>query len=68
MLGLVRSKYLPGGLHGSEGLLSSCCLQSCLVQEANTPALSSLLDVPWGSDPAFFIVWNRFRQLSCVSS
>ena len=29
----------------------------------NTPALLSLLDGPWGSDPAFFIIWNRFRQL-----
>ena len=23
----------------------------------------NLLDAPWGSDPAFFIIWNRFRQL-----
>ena len=29
----------------------------------NTPALLSLLDGPWGSDPAFFIIWYRFRQL-----
>ena len=29
----------------------------------NTPALLSLLDAPWGSDPAFIIIWNRFRQL-----
>ena len=29
----------------------------------NTPALLNLLDGPWGSDPAFFIIWNRFRQL-----
>ena len=29
----------------------------------NTPALLSLLDAPCGSDPAFFIIWNRFRQL-----
>ena len=29
----------------------------------NTPALLSLLDGPWGSDPAFFIIWSRFRQL-----
>ena len=43
MLGLVRSKYLPGGLHGCEGagvsvtalaLFSCCYFQSCLVQEA----------------------------------
>ena len=29
----------------------------------NTPALLSLLDGPWVSDPAFFTIWNRFRQL-----
>ena len=29
----------------------------------NTPALLSLLDAPYGSDPAFFIIWSRFRQL-----
>ena len=23
----------------------------------------SLVDGPWGSDPAFFIIWSRFRQL-----
>ena len=29
----------------------------------NTLALLSLLDGPWGSDPALFIIWNCFRQL-----
>ena len=48
MLVMVRSKYLPGGL------FCDC---------HNTPALLSLLDGPWGSDPAFFIIWSRFRQL-----
>ena len=34
----------------------------------NTPALLSLLDAPCGSDPAFFIIWSRFRQLGrCLS-
>ena len=28
-----------------------------------TLALLSLFDGPWGSDPAFFIIWSRFRQL-----
>ena len=28
----------------------------------STLALLFLLDHPWGSDPAFFIIWNRFRQ------
>ena len=75
MLGLVRSKYLPGGLHGCEGAaVSVTALGSCRSAIARavwskklpmttTPALLSLLDSPWGSDPAFFIIWSRFRQL-----
>ena len=31
------------------------------------PDLLGLLDGPWGSDPAFFIIRNRFRQLSALS-
>ena len=75
MLGLVRSKYLPGGLHGCEGAAVSVtalasfragvsrAVWSKKLPMTNTPALLSLLDAPWGSDPAFFIIWNRFRQL-----
>ena len=75
MLGMVRSKHLPGGLHGCEGAaISVSALSSFLSAVAqavwskklsmtNTPALLSLLDGPWGSDPAFFIIWSRFRQL-----
>ena len=86
MLGMVRSKYLPGGLHGCEGAAVSVtalgsfrsaiarAVWSKKLPMTNTLALLSLLDGPWGSDPAFFIIWNRFRQLrrypasSCVSS
>ena len=75
MLGMVRSKYLPGGLHGCEGAAVSVTALSSFrsaisravwskkLPMTNTPALLSLLDGPWGSDPAFFIIWNRFRQL-----
>ena len=75
MLGMVRSKYLPGGLHGCEGAAVSvtalCSFRSAVARAVwskklpmtNTPALLSLLDGLWGSDPAFFIVWSRFRQL-----
>ena len=75
MLGMVRSKYLPGGLHVCEGAAVSVTALSsfrCAIARAvwskklpmtNTLALLSLLDGPWGSDPAFFIIWNRFRQL-----
>ena len=75
MLGMVRSKYLPGGLHGCEGAAVSVTALSSFrsaisravwskkLPMTNTPALLSLLDAPCGSDPAFFIIWNRFRQL-----
>ena len=75
MLGMVRSKYLPGGLHGCEGAAVSVTALSSFrsaisrvvwskkLPMTNTPALLSLLDGPWGSDPALFIIWSRFRQL-----
>ena len=75
MLGMVRSKYLPGGLHGGEGAAVSVTalgyFRSAIARAVwseklpmtNTPAILSLLDGPWGSNPAFFIIWNRFRQL-----
>ena len=75
MLGMVRSKYLPGGLHGCEGAAVSVTALSSFrsaiaravwsekLPMTSTPALLSLLDGPWGSDPAFFIIWSRFRQL-----
>ena len=71
----MRSKYLPGGLHGCEGAavpvtaLSSFrsaiarAVWSQKLPMTNTSALLSLLDGPWGSDPAFFTISNRFRQL-----
>ena len=83
MLGMVRSKYLPGGLHGCEGAAVSVTALSSFrsaisravwskkLPMTNTPALLSLLDGPWGSDPAFFVIWNGFSSitaLSCVSS
>ena len=75
MLGMVRSKHLPDGLHGCEGAAVSVTALSSFrsaiaravwskkLPMTNTPALLSLLDAPWGSDPAFFIIWSRFRQL-----
>ena len=73
MLGMVCSKYVPGGgLHGCEGAAISVNALSAFraavaravwskkLPMTNTPALLSLLDGPYGSDPAF---WSRFRQL-----
>ena len=60
MLGLVRSKYLPGGLHGCEGAAFSVtalgsfrsavarAVWSEKLPMTNTPALLSLLGWPLG--------------------
>ena len=73
--GMVCSKCLRTGLHGCEVLLS---LNVHFVHSelrwhvqyglgsfpmTNTPALLSLPDVLGASDPAFFAIWSRFRQL-----
>ena len=75
MLGLVCSKCLPAGLHGCEGAPVSVSAFSAFrsavaravwskkLSMTNTPALLILLDGPWGSDPAFFVIWSRVRQL-----
>ena len=60
MLGMVRSKYLPSGLHGCEGAAVSVTALSSFrsaiaravwskkLHMTNTPALLSLLDAPLG--------------------
>ena len=71
---MVCSKYLPAGLHGCEGsalFVNALGAFWCAVARAvwskklitNSPALLSLLDGPWGSDAAFFVIWSRFGQL-----
>ena len=76
MLGMVRSKYLHGGLHGCEGAAISVgalgsfrsavarAVWSKKLPMTNTPALLSLLDGPWRSDPAFFFIWSRLRKIA----
>ena len=72
---VVRSMYLPAALHGIEAsLLASDSLRRlrsaiCKVvwsrrqPLANVGAVLSLLDGPTGCDPAFCVVWFRFRLL-----
>ena len=74
-LGLVRGKYLPAGLHAAEGSYVSsssisalraaivCSVWSSKMPLANAPALLNLLDGPVGVDPAFHIIWSRFRMM-----
>ena len=74
-LRVIRSMFIPGALHGIE---ASCLaeaslrkLRTALVKVvwsrrqslANTDAVLSLLDCPSGCDPAFCVVWFRFRML-----
>ena len=70
---IVRSMYLPAALHGIEAsLLASDSLRKlrssiCRVfwsrrqPMASVGAVLSLLDGPTGCDPAFCVVWFRFR-------
>ena len=72
---VVRSMYLPAALHGIEAsLLASDSLRmlrssihrvvwSRRQHMANVGAVLSLLDGPIGCDPAFCVVWFRFRLL-----
>ena len=70
---VVRSMYLPAALHGVESSLlaldslrklrSSICgvVWSRREPFASVGAVLSLLDGPTGCDPAFCVVWFRFR-------
>ena len=70
---VVRSMYLPTALHGIESsLLASDSLRKLrssicrVVWSRRQPTVSvgavlSLLDGPTGCDPAFCVVWFRFR-------
>ena len=72
---VVRSMYLPAALHGIEASLlasdSMRKLRSSIHKVvwsrrqplANVGAVLCLLDGPTGCDPAFCVVWFRFRLL-----
>ena len=74
-LGLVRGKYLPAGLHAAEASYVSSLSISALglplferfgpskMPLADAPAILNLLDGPVGVDPAFHIIWSRFRLM-----
>ena len=74
-LGLVRGKYLPAGLHAAEASYVSSssisAFRAAIVRAvwstemplASTPSTLNLLDGPVGVDPAFHIVWARYRMM-----
>ena len=74
-LGVLRSMFIPGALHGIEAsflaessvrkLRSAFCRVAWSRRQpiARVGAVLSLLDGPVGCDPAFCVVWFRFRQM-----
>ncbi len=74
-LGLIRGKFLPAGLHAAEASYVSSssisAFRAAIVRSvwstrmplANSPAILNLLDGPVDVDPAFYIVWSRFRMM-----
>ena len=74
-LGLVRGKFFPAGLHAAEAsyvsFSSISALRAAIVRAvwstkmplANTPAILNLLDGPFDVDPAFHVIWSRFRMM-----
>ena len=72
-LGLVRGTYLPAGLHAAEASYvsssSTSAFRAAVVRAvwsskmplANVPAILNLLDGPVDVDPAFHVIWSRFR-------
>ena len=74
-LGLVRGKYLQVGPHAVEASFVSAsfliAFRAAIVRSvwsgkmplANTPVVLNLLYGPVGVDPAFHIVWTRFRLM-----
>ena len=74
-LGLVRGKFIPAGLHAAEASYvsssSTSAFRAVIVRSvwstrmplANAPAILNLLDGPVDVDPAFYVVWSRFRMM-----
>ena len=77
-LGLVRGKYLPAGLHAAEASYVSSssisAFRAAMVRSvwsskmplALSPAVLDLLDGPVDLDPAFYVIWARFRMMLIV--
>ena len=74
-LGLVRGKYLTAGLHAAEASYVSSssisAFRAAIVRAvwsskmplASAPAILNLLHGLVGVDPAFHLIWSRFRMM-----
>ena len=74
-LRVLRTMFILAALHGAEASCVSdrslCRFRSTFVRGAwsgrlalaNPDAILNLLDGPVGSDPAFHVVWCRFRMM-----
>ena len=70
LVGMVRSQFLPAGLHGSEGAsrsgknlnaFRSSVVRACWpgkLPMSNPYAVLSLLDAPEGCDLGYFVIWD----------
>ena len=71
----MRGKFIPAGLHAAEASYVSSssisAFRAAIVRSvwsskmplANAPTILSLLDGPVDVDPAFYVVWARFRMM-----
>ena len=74
-LRVLRTMFIPAAQHGADAScvsdLSLCRLRSAFVRGAwsgrltlaNPGAIFNLMNGPVGSDPAFHVVWCRFRMM-----
>ena len=71
---IARTMFIPGVVHGFEASLLASSLRklrssismvvwSCRKPLASAGAVLSLLDGPQGCDPAYCVVWFRFRMI-----
>ena len=71
---MIRSMFIPAALHGEASFLAAASLRKLRTAIfkvvwsrrqplANGGAVLSLLDGPQGCDPAYCVVWFRFRML-----
>ena len=66
-LRVIRTLFILGALHGNEASFLADSISRVVWSGkqplASTGAVLSLLDGPQGCDPAFCVVWFRFRML-----
>ena len=63
-LWVLRSMFIPGAFHGIEAsFLAGTSMRKLRAAILGVGAVRNLLDGPSGCDPAYCVVWFRFRML-----